>query len=138
LFIPCLQLDISNFQMENMSFFLNIYILDLYCSKMAQFGHCLLYAFLSQRFTTLWDFNLQSEKTIWECWDTCGKVFDSLGHYHSLMPFSYLNLNCEPKVKVMTKLMSTTPPILHVCYKISKHERWNSIKYPRIKLTNVK
>jgi hypothetical protein len=49
------------------------------------------------------------------------------------MPFSYLNLNHEPKVKVMTKVMSTTPPIPHVCYKISKHERWNSIKYPKDK-----
>jgi hypothetical protein len=40
-----------------------------------------------------------------------------------LRPLSYLNINHEPKVKVMTKLMSTTPPILHACYKISKHER---------------
>lgn len=56
-----------------------------------------------------------------------------LGHYHNLMPLSYLNLNHEPKVKVMTKLMSTTPPNPHACYKISKHKRWNSIKYPRDK-----
>jgi hypothetical protein len=105
----------------------------LYCSKMAQFWTLFTICIFVPKIHNIVGFNFQNEKNYLRMLGHLWKGIWILGHYHDLMPLSYLNLNHEPKVKVMTKLMSTTPPIPHVCYKISKHKKWNSIKYPRDK-----